>query len=99
MQGKQLSVIVKKSIETAMLERFTDTHPNAACHLFRHVCATHMLENGADIRYIQALLGHANLSTTEVYTQVSILQLKAVHERTHPARAEKPNKVTSTPEA
>ncbi len=88
MQGKQLSVIVKKSIEAANLERFTDTHPNAACHLFRHACATHMLENGADIRYIQALLGHADLSTTEIYTQVSILQLKAVHERTHPARLE-----------
>ncbi|KAF4530833.1 hypothetical protein B566_EDAN018862 [Ephemera danica] len=89
MQGKQLSVIVKKTIAAANLERFHDTHPNAACHLFRHACATHMLENGADIRYIQALLGHADLSTTEVYTQVSILQLKAVHERTHPARIEK----------
>jgi integrase/recombinase XerD len=86
MQAKQLSGIVKKVIEAARLERFADTHPNAACHLFRHACATHMLENGADIRYIQALLGHANLATTEVYTQVSILQLKAVHQKTHPAR-------------
>jgi integrase/recombinase XerD len=86
MQGKQLSVIVKKAIEAAALDRFKDTHPNAACHLFRHACATHMLENGADIRFIQALLGHSDLSTTEVYTRVSILQLKAVHERTHPAR-------------
>ncbi len=96
MQGKQLSVIVKKTIETANLERFHDTHPNAACHLFRHACATHMLENGADIRYIQALLGHADLSTTEIYTQVSILQLKAVHERTHPARLDKPGGDTDT---
>jgi integrase/recombinase XerD len=86
MQGKQLSVIVKKAIEAAALDRFKDTHPNAACHLLRHACATHMLENGADIRFIQALLGHSDLSTTEVYTRVSILQLKAVHERTHPAR-------------
>jgi len=86
MQGKQLSGIVKKVIEAANLERFKDTHPNAACHLLRHACATHMLENGADIRYIQALLGHASLSTTEVYTRVSIGQLKAVHARTHPAR-------------
>jgi integrase/recombinase XerD len=86
MQGKQLSVIVKRTIEAAQLERFQDTHPNAACHLFRHACATHMLEAGCDIRYIQALLGHAALTTTEVYTQVSIMQLKAVHERTHPAR-------------
>jgi integrase/recombinase XerD len=45
-----------------------------------------MLENGADIRYIQALLGHADLSTTEVYTRVSILKLKEVHAQTHPAR-------------
>lgn len=86
MQAKQLSVIVRNAIGRANLERFQDTHPNAACHLLRHACATHMLENGADIRYIQALLGHADLSTTEVYTRVSIQQLKAVHERTHPAR-------------
>ena len=52
----------------------------------RHACATHMLENGADIRYIQALLGHADLSTTEVYTRVSILKLKEMHAKTHPAR-------------
>ena len=52
----------------------------------RHACATHMLENGADIRYIQALLGHENLSSTEVYTRVTIVKLKEVHEHTHPAR-------------
>lgn len=86
LQGKQLSVIVRNAIASAQLERFADTHPNAACHLLRHACATHMLEAGADIRFIQALLGHADLGTTEIYTQVSILQLKAVHEKTHPAR-------------
>ncbi len=86
MQGKQLSGIVKKAIERANLERFATTHPNAACHLFRHACATHMLENGADIRYIQALLGHSELSTTEIYTRVEISKLKEVHTRTHPAR-------------
>jgi integrase/recombinase XerD len=86
MQAKQLSVIVRDAITKAKLERFEGTHPNAACHLLRHACATHMLENGADIRYIQALLGHADLSTTQVYTRVSIGQLKAVHDKTHPAR-------------
>lgn len=56
-----------------------------ACHLFRHSCATHMLENGADIRHIQQLLGHACLDTTAIYTDVSIVQLQAVHERCHPS--------------
>ncbi len=55
-------------------------------HIFRHTTATVMLEHGADIRHIQALLGHENLSTTQVYTQVAITQLKAVHEKTHPAK-------------
>lgn len=56
------------------------------CHLFRHTCATLMLENGADTRFIQQLLGHANLGTTQIYTNVSISQLQRVHEMTHPAK-------------
>ncbi len=48
--------------------------------------ATLMLENGADIRYIQAILGHADLSTTQIYTQVAIKKLKAVHTLTHPGK-------------
>ncbi|MEQ8290378.1 MAG: tyrosine-type recombinase/integrase [Gammaproteobacteria bacterium] len=55
-----------------------------ACHLFRHSVATQMLENGADIRYIQSLLGHVDLNTTEIYTRVAINKLKVVHEKTHP---------------
>ena len=57
-----------------------------ACHLFRHTMATLMLENGADIRFIQAMLGHADLSTTQIYTQVSIRKLKDIHTATHPGR-------------
>ena len=57
---------------------------SGACHLFRHTCATLMLEGGADIRYIQAMLGHAELSTTQIYAQVSIMALQAVHSATHP---------------
>jgi len=59
---------------------------SGSCHLFRHSMATLMLENGADIRYIQAMLGHEDLKTTQVYTQVSIKMLKQVHSQTHPAR-------------
>jgi integrase/recombinase XerD len=54
-------------------------------HLLRHTCATHLLEGGADIRYIQQLLGHEKLETTAIYTEVSIVQLQAVHARCHPA--------------
>jgi integrase/recombinase XerD len=46
--------------------------------------ATEMLENGADIRYIQEMLGHQRLDSTQIYTQVSIRKLKEVHARTHP---------------
>ncbi|MCD1125593.1 site-specific tyrosine recombinase XerC [Jinshanibacter sp. LJY008] len=56
-----------------------------SCHLFRHAMATQMLENGADIRWIQAMLGHASLESTQIYTQVSIRALQAVHTATHPA--------------
>jgi integrase/recombinase XerD len=55
------------------------------CHLFRHTMATKMLEAGADIRFIQQMLGHARLDTTQVYTKVSIHHLKRVHDATHPA--------------
>lgn len=59
---------------------------SGSCHLFRHSMATHMLENGVDIRFIQMMLGHRDLNTTQIYTQVSIRKLKEIHTATHPAR-------------
>lgn len=56
-----------------------------SCHLFRHAMATQMLENGADLRWIQAMLGHRSVESTQIYTQVSIRALQAVHASTHPA--------------
>ncbi len=60
------------------------TGKKGACHIFRHTMATLMLENGADVRHLQEILGHINLNTTVVYTHVSIAKLKQVHDRTHP---------------
>ncbi len=73
-----LSTVVSQYIGKAQLGK------RGACHLFRHSMATLMLEGGADIRYIQAMLGHADLSTTQIYTQVAIDQLQRVHGATHP---------------
>ena len=56
-----------------------------ACHLLRHTMATLMLEGGADIRFIQEMLGHSKLSSTQMYTQVSVRLLKQIHTATHPA--------------
>jgi integrase/recombinase XerD len=56
-----------------------------SCHLFRHTMATLMLEGGADTRFIQQMLGHENLASTQLYTRVSIRKLKEIHTATHPA--------------
>jgi len=58
--------------------------PDVGPHGLRHAAATHMLERGADLRYVQELLGHAKLATTQLYTQVTVERLKVVHEQAHP---------------
>jgi integrase/recombinase XerD len=72
---------------------FAGIHKGGATHLLRHACATHMLEGGADIRFIQAMLGHTSLETTEIYTHVSIDKLIQVHRATHPSRLERAKSV------
>jgi len=79
-----LSGLVTRYVERA------DIAKHGSCHLFRHTMATLMLEGGADIRYIQQMLGHAELSTTQIYTQVSIRALKAIHTATHPGATNQP---------
>ncbi len=63
-----------------------------SCHLFRHTMATLMLEGGADIRYVQQMLGHADISSTQIYTRVSLRKLEAVHSASHPGAANEPRR-------
>jgi integrase/recombinase XerD len=77
-QRVQLTALVRRYVAKSKIGKM------GGCHLWRHTVATLMLENGADIRVIQELLGHAKLSTTELYTRVSINLLKQVYAVTHP---------------
>jgi integrase/recombinase XerD len=78
LEAKRLSERVRAYVEEAAIDKA------GSCHLFRHTAATLMLENGADIRFIQALLGHESLETTQIYTHVSISKLAEIHAATHP---------------
>jgi len=84
-----LATRVRRAMEDAGIDK------PGSCHLFRHACATHMLDNGADIRFIQAMLGHAALSSTERYTHVAIGKLQQIHAATHPAKLTRGSSVES----
>ncbi len=91
--GERVSDMVREYVDQANLGK------RGACHMFRHTMATLMLEGGADIRFIQAMLGHADISTTQIYTRVAIRKLKQVHELTHPGAKLQPKKRDRQPSA
>lgn len=75
----KLSDMASQYVKLAGIER------PGACHLYRHSTATEMLENDADLRHVQEMLGHADISTTQIYTHVSRAKLSAVYSNTHPS--------------
>ena len=76
--GYTLSQIVRTHVQQSGISK------SGSCHLFRHTMATLMLENGADVRFVQEMLGHAKLTTTQIYTRVSIRKLQEIYNATHP---------------
>ena len=82
-RGKRLDPRVARSVVHRAATAVPGV-PDVAPHGLRHAAATHMMEGGADLRYVQELLGHAKLATTQLYTHVTVERLKVVHEQAHP---------------
>jgi integrase/recombinase XerD len=78
-RDSQLSELVAKYI------KLSDVRKKGACNQYRHAAATHMVDNGADIRHVQSFLGHADISTTQIYVHVSMTKLREVYDKTHPS--------------
>ncbi len=70
--------LIKETVESAGIQK------HVTAHTFRHTCATHLIQNGADIVSVSELLGHASLNTTVLYTRIAPLEVKHVHRKTHP---------------
>jgi integrase/recombinase XerD len=73
-----IEIIIRQSARAAKIAK------RVTCHTLRHTCATHLLEAGADLVAIAGLLGHRNLSTTQIYTRVRPVEVKTMHQQTHP---------------
>lgn len=78
LNGAALQAMIRKHRIDAKIKQ------PVSAHTFRRTCATHMLRSGADIRYVQALLGHRSLKSTQVYTRVAVADIKQTHNKTHP---------------
>ena len=88
--GRDLGKLTRQRIWQMVGAASAGAGRHASPHMLRHSCATHMVENGADLRTVQTILGHADISTTQVYTHLALDRLKNVYQKHHPrARAAK----------
>jgi tyrosine recombinase XerC len=84
--NKNSSRITTRGVRYLLVKylRSAEMKPGVSAHTFRHSFATHLLNRGADLRTVQELLGHANLSTTQIYTHLTTEKLKSVYDKAHP---------------
>lgn len=82
--GKRIRPSKLSDMVSACVQR-SGVGKSGSCHLFRHAAATAMLRNGADIRYVQEMLGHLDITSTQIYTRVTVMDLTRVYNETHPA--------------
>lgn len=80
MTARRVGEVAKYYVDEAKLDK------KGACHLFRHAMATHFLENGAEVKFIQQMLGHKNMASTDAYANMSVRKLLEVHAELHPAK-------------
>jgi len=83
MARNTVGTVVEKYAAKAKIKK------HVTCHLWRHTCATHLLQNKANLRHVQEILGHKNLATTERYLHLTITELKEAHRRFHPREQDK----------
>ena len=81
MDANGIWAVVKRCVYLAGIKK------NVTTHTFRHTCATHMLKNGAPTRHLQQMLGHESLESTQIYTHVTINDLKQIHAKYHPSES------------
>jgi integrase/recombinase XerD len=82
--GRRARKLTRQRVWQMVRAASSGTGRNASPHMLRHSCATHMVENGADLRTVQTILGHADISTTQVYTHLALDRLKNVYQKHHP---------------
>lgn len=82
--GKRIRPSKLSDMVSAYVKR-SGVSKSGSCHLFRHAAATAMLRNGADIRYVQEMLGHLDITSTQIYTRVTVMDLTKVYNETHPS--------------